>query len=145
MENLVVVAGNSNPELFKKIEQEICTMDAGDPNFSLAKATIGKFPGGEPKIKINRNLRGKTVYVLQSTSNSWKPDQNSFADNLVELLVLEKGRTSPTGCGRGLLRLVAGRSPRVLAGRHRFHADSRFLSQRGLLVLNTFPQNSLGV
>ena len=88
MENLVVVAGNSNPELFKKIEQEICTMDAGDPNFSLAKATIGKFPGGEPKIKINRNLRGKTVYVLQSTSNSWKPDQNSFADNLVELLVL---------------------------------------------------------
>ena len=47
----------------------------------LSEAFVGKFPEGEIRVKINTNVRGADVFIVQSTC----PPTN---DNLVELLVM---------------------------------------------------------
>ena len=68
-----VFAGNSNPAL----ATEICAT----LNVAMGRADVGKFPEGECKVKINENVRGADVFIIQSTC----PPVN---DNLVELLVM---------------------------------------------------------
>ena len=68
-----VFAGNSNPALVAEICQTL--------NVALGRADVGHFPEGECKVKINENVRGADVFILQSTC----PPVN---DNLVELLVM---------------------------------------------------------
>ena len=67
-----IIACNSNLELAKAISSYV--------DLDLAKATIRKFADGEIFVKINENIRGEDVYIIQSTS----PPAN---DNLVELLI----------------------------------------------------------
>ncbi len=55
-----VFAGNSNPELARAICAAI-----GIP---LGKSTVRPFPNGETFVKIEENVRGEDVYVMQSTS-----------------------------------------------------------------------------
>ena len=68
-----VFAGNSNLAL----ANEICAT----LNVAVGRADVGRFPEGECKVKINENVRGADVFIIQSTC----PPVN---DNLVELLVM---------------------------------------------------------
>lgn len=71
--NLTLIGGNSNIELAKKISEKI--------NIPLAKSIIEKFSDGEIRVKILDNVRGKDVFIIQSTC----PPVN---DNLMELLII---------------------------------------------------------
>lgn len=68
-----IFTGNSNPELAK----EICDY----LDMPMADVLVTTFSEGEIRIKINENVRGKDVFVVQSTC----PPVNN---NLMELLIL---------------------------------------------------------
>ena len=57
--NLMVFTGNANPVLAEKIARYI-----GIP---LGDAQIGKFSDGEIAVEIKENVRGKDVFIIQST------------------------------------------------------------------------------
>ena len=69
----MVFTGNATPSLAKKITSYL--------NIPLGKATVGTFSDGEENIEILENVRGKDVFVLQSTCQPTN-------DNLMELLVM---------------------------------------------------------
>ncbi len=72
-ENLMIFTGNANPKLAHAVARHL-----GIP---LGRATVGRFSDGEIMVEILENVRGKDVFVLQSTCN---PSN----DNLMELLVM---------------------------------------------------------
>ena len=72
-ENLMIFTGNANPKLADAVARHL-----GIP---LRRATVGRFSDGEIMVEILENVRGKDVFVLQSTCN---PSN----DNLMELLVM---------------------------------------------------------
>ena len=59
MANLMLFTGNSNPELAKEIAQSL--------GVSVASSLVSQFSDGEISIEINENVRGRDVFVLQST------------------------------------------------------------------------------
>jgi ribose-phosphate pyrophosphokinase len=71
--NLVLFSGNSNPELANKIAKKL--------NTSLGKALVDKFSDNELNIRVDENVRGKDVFILQSTCFPAN-------DNLMELIIL---------------------------------------------------------
>jgi len=73
MERLMVFAGNANPRLAQDVVRHL--------NISLGRATVGRFSDGEVMLEIMENVRGKDVFVLQSTCSPTN-------DNLMELLVM---------------------------------------------------------
>jgi ribose-phosphate pyrophosphokinase len=68
-----IFTGNANPAL----AQDICTY-LGVP---LGDATVTSFPDGETFVKINDNIRGRDVFIIQPTC----PPTNQ---NLMELLIM---------------------------------------------------------
>jgi ribose-phosphate pyrophosphokinase len=70
---LKVFSGNSN----RPLAEEICR-HIGIP---LGEATVTSFPDGESFVKINENVRGHDVYLVQSTC----PPSNH---HLMELLIM---------------------------------------------------------
>jgi ribose-phosphate pyrophosphokinase len=70
--NLMVFTGNANPLLAEKIARYI-----GIP---LGDAYIGKFSDGEIAVEIKENVRGKDVFIIQSTCAPTN-------DSLMELLL----------------------------------------------------------
>ena len=70
--NLMVFTGNANPVLAEKIARYI-----GVP---LGNAQIGKFSDGEVAVEILENVRGKDVFIIQSTCAPTN-------DSLMELLL----------------------------------------------------------
>lgn len=70
---LKIFSGNSN----RPLAEEICA-SIGVP---LGEATVTAFPDGESFVKINENVRGADVFIIQSTC----PPTNQ---NLVELLIM---------------------------------------------------------
>ena len=72
-ENLMIFTGNANPKLANAVARHL--------GISLGRATVGRFSDGEIMVEILENVRGKDVFVLQSTCN---PSN----DNLMELLVM---------------------------------------------------------
>ncbi len=71
--NLLVFSGNSN----KKLASDICNY----LGIKLGDAAVGTFSDGEIHVKVNENVRGHDVFVIQSTSF---PSN----DNLMELLIM---------------------------------------------------------
>ena len=69
----MVFTGNANPELAHKVASRLY--------LSLGKADVGKFSDGEVAVELNENVRGKDVFVLQSTCAPTN-------DNLMELVVM---------------------------------------------------------
>ena len=67
-----IISCNSNTVLAEAISSYI--------GVNLSDATIKKFADGEVFVKINENIRGEDLYIIQSTS----PPVN---DNLMELLI----------------------------------------------------------
>ncbi|HEY4127032.1 MAG TPA: ribose-phosphate diphosphokinase [Gammaproteobacteria bacterium] len=70
---MMVFAGNANPQLAHKIAARL--------NLPLGKAQVNKFSDGEVAIELMENVRGRDVFIVQSTC----PPTN---DNLMELLVM---------------------------------------------------------
>ena len=72
-ENLMVFTGNANPKLADAVARHL--------GLPLGRATVGRFSDGEIMVEILENVRGKDVFVLQSTCSPTN-------DNLMELLVM---------------------------------------------------------
>ena len=73
MSDLMIFSGNAIPQLSSKV--------AGLLGLPLAKSKIGKFSDGETQVSIEENVRGKDVFIIQSTC----PPTN---DNLMELVLM---------------------------------------------------------
>ncbi|MTI15530.1 ribose-phosphate pyrophosphokinase [Sansalvadorimonas verongulae] len=73
MSKMMVFAGNSNPELVQKVVDHL--------HIPLGKASVGRFSDGEIAVEIQENVRGKDVFIIQSTCAPTN-------DNLMELLVM---------------------------------------------------------
>jgi ribose-phosphate pyrophosphokinase len=73
MERLMLFSGNANPRLAQDVVKHL--------NISLGRAVVGRFSDGEVMLEIMENVRGKDVFVLQSTCAPTN-------DNLMELLVM---------------------------------------------------------
>ena len=69
---MMVFTGNSNPDLAEKVASRLY--------LELGSAKVGKFSDGEITVELNENVRGKDVFVLQSTCEPTN-------DNLMELLL----------------------------------------------------------
>ena len=70
---LKVLSGQSNPTLV----DEICSLIGT----TVGGCEVGNFPDGETSVKITENIRGKDVFVVQS---SCTPANN----NIMELLIM---------------------------------------------------------
>ncbi len=69
----MVFAGNGSPQLALGVAEQL--------GLSLGKANVTKFSDGEVMVEINENVRGKDVFVLQSTCAPTN-------DNLMELVLM---------------------------------------------------------
>ena len=72
-DNLMVFTGNANPKLAEDVVRHL--------NIHLGRATVGRFSDGEVMVELLENVRGKDVFVLQSTSTPTN-------DNLMEVLLM---------------------------------------------------------
>ncbi len=68
-----LLAGNANPALARSIAERL--------GLPLGGVSVGRFSDGEIQVEIDDNVRGRDVYLLQSTC---RPTN----ENLMELLVL---------------------------------------------------------
>ncbi|MBU2711278.1 ribose-phosphate pyrophosphokinase [Zooshikella harenae] len=73
MSKMMVFAGNSNPDLVQKVVDHL--------SIPLGRAYVGRFSDGEVAVEINENVRGKDVFIIQSTCAPTN-------DNLMELIVM---------------------------------------------------------
>lgn len=73
MSTMMIFTGNSNPELALKISSHL--------QLPIGKANVGTFSDGETMVEVLENVRGKDVFVIQSTC---APANN----NLMELLIM---------------------------------------------------------
>jgi hypothetical protein len=73
LDRLMVFTGNANPRLAQEVAKKL--------NLSIGRAIVGKFSDGEVMVELLENVRGKDVFVLQSTCAPTN-------DNLMELLVM---------------------------------------------------------
>jgi ribose-phosphate pyrophosphokinase len=69
----MVFAGNANPLLASAVVQNL--------GISLGRAQVGRFSDGEVMVELLENVRGKDVFVLQSTCAPTN-------DNLMELMIM---------------------------------------------------------
>jgi len=70
---MMVFTGNANPDLARGVASRLY-LELGD-------AKVSKFSDGEITVELNENVRGKDVFVLQSTCQPTN-------DNLMELLLI---------------------------------------------------------
>ena len=73
LSDTVVFTGNANPALAQEIVSHL--------GLELGKAAVGRFSDGETTVEIQQNVRGREVFVVQSTCAPTN-------DNLMELLVM---------------------------------------------------------
>lgn len=73
MDKLAIFSGNAHPQLARNICKYLKT--------KLSDALIERFSEGEIRLKINENVRGKDVFIVQPTC----PPPN---ENLMELLIM---------------------------------------------------------
>ncbi len=73
MSTMMIFSGNANSELAHKIALHL--------QIPIGKARVSKFSDGETMVEISENVRGRDVFVVQSTCAP-------SADNLMELLTM---------------------------------------------------------
>lgn len=71
--DMMVFTGNANPKLAKKVADHL--------GIKLGRAAVGRFSDGEVMVELLENVRGKDVFVLQSTCHPTN-------DSLMEVLVM---------------------------------------------------------
>lgn len=69
----MVFTGNANPKLAESVAQHL--------NITMGRATVARFSDGEVMVELLENVRGKDVFILQS---SCAPTN----DNLMEVMVM---------------------------------------------------------
>lgn len=72
-DSLMVFTGNANPKLAESVVRHL--------HIHLGRANVGRFSDGEVMIELLENVRGKDVFVLQSTCAPTN-------DNLMEVMVM---------------------------------------------------------
>ena len=72
-DSLMVFTGNANPKLAEDVARHL--------DIRLGRAVVGRFSDGEVMVEILENVRGKDVFVLQSTCAPTN-------DSLMEVLVM---------------------------------------------------------
>jgi len=72
-DSLMVFTGNANPQLAEAVANQL--------NIRLGRATVGRFSDGEVMVELLENVRGRDVFVLQSTCAPTN-------DNLMEVMVM---------------------------------------------------------
>jgi len=72
-DRLMVFTGNANPKLAAAVAQYL--------HIHLGRAKVGRFSDGEVMVELLENVRGKDVFVLQSTCAPTN-------DNLMEVMVM---------------------------------------------------------
>jgi ribose-phosphate pyrophosphokinase len=70
---LMIFTGNANPALAQEIASHL--------RMPLGKASVGRFSDGEVMVEIEENVRGRDVFVIQSTCVPTN-------DNVMELLMM---------------------------------------------------------
>ncbi len=70
---ILILAGNSNRPLAEAVAEQLKT--------SVAPAEVGKFSDGEIAINLPQTVRGKDIFIIQSTSCP-------VNDNFMELLIM---------------------------------------------------------
>jgi len=71
--NMMIFTGNANPELAKEVAKYL--------GIELGRAHVGTFSDGEITVELLDNVRGRDVFVLQSTSHPTN-------DMLMEVMVM---------------------------------------------------------
>lgn len=71
--SFMIFAGNSNPQLAKEIADYL--------HMRLGHASVGRFSDGEIQIEIGENVRGRDIFLVQSTCAPAN-------QNLMELLIM---------------------------------------------------------
>ena len=72
-DSLMVFTGTANPDLAQKVVKHL--------DISLGRADVGRFSDGEVAVELLENVRGRDVFVLQSTCQPTN-------DNLMEALTM---------------------------------------------------------
>jgi ribose-phosphate pyrophosphokinase len=72
-DSLMVFTGNANPRLAEDVVRHL--------NIHLGRAKVGRFSDGEIMVEILENVRGKDVFVLQSTCTPTN-------DHLMEIMLM---------------------------------------------------------
>ena len=67
-----IISGNSNPILAREISEEL--------KVEIIDVSVTRFSDQEVFVEINENIRGKNIFVIQSTSMPAN-------DNVMELLI----------------------------------------------------------
>lgn len=70
---MMIFTGNANPKLAEDVARKL--------NLPLGKAKVARFSDGEVMVEIMENVRGRDVFILQSTCTPTN-------DNLMEVLVM---------------------------------------------------------
>ena len=73
MPYLAIFTGNAHPELAKNVTNHL--------HIPLGRADVTRFSDGEVAVEIQENVRGKDVFILQSTCSPTN-------DNLMEIMVM---------------------------------------------------------
>ena len=73
MAKLMLLAGGSNEALAKRV--------ADKRHLSLGSMDVGRFSDGEVTVEVHENVRGKDVFLMQSTCAP-------TSDNIMELLIM---------------------------------------------------------
>ena len=73
LERMRVFTGSANPKLAEAVVKHM--------NLSLGRCIVGRFSDGEVMVELLENVRGRDVFVLQSTCAPTN-------DNLIEILVM---------------------------------------------------------
>ncbi|MDF7675850.1 ribose-phosphate pyrophosphokinase [Neisseriaceae bacterium ESL0693] len=72
-DSLMVFTGNANPQLANNVARHL--------DISLGRASVGKFSDGEIAVELLENVRGRDVFIVQSTCSPTN-------DNLMEILTM---------------------------------------------------------
>jgi ribose-phosphate pyrophosphokinase len=73
LERMRVFTGNANPKLAEAVCRHL--------NTSLGRSVVGRFSDGEVMVELLENVRGRDIFILQSTCVPTN-------DNLMEILVM---------------------------------------------------------
>jgi ribose-phosphate pyrophosphokinase len=79
----MVFTGNANPKLAEDVARHL--------DIRLGRATVGRFSDGEVMVEILENVRGKDVFVLQSTC---APANDSLMEVMVMVDALKRASAS---------------------------------------------------
>ncbi|MES2218114.1 MAG: ribose-phosphate pyrophosphokinase [Pseudomonadota bacterium] len=73
MSEIMIFSGNASHELAQRVVEQL--------NLPLGKALVGRFSDGETLVEIQENVRGRDIFIIQSTCDPAN-------DNLMELIIM---------------------------------------------------------